>query len=122
MSQRRAIRPIGDRLIVRPSEKKQVTEGGLHLPTGATIESTSRGLVMDAGPGRRDINGNLVPLTVFPGDIVIFPTGAGTEFEVPMDGHNVKLLLMAEEDVFAVDYAVAEEEAEEEKKAGDAAA
>lgn len=92
--------PVADRIIVIEDKPEEVTAGGIHLPTGSRIEETSSGVVAEVGEGRRDINGQLIPLTVKPGDVVIFPRGAGT----PVKGANFEFTIMTEEDLYVILY------------------
>ncbi len=91
------LKPLGDRLVVLPQEQMQMTASGLALPETAK-EKPQQGEVISVGPGRRDENGNRVPMDVAVGDIVLYAKYGGTEVKVGED----KLLILKESDVLAI--------------------
>ena len=91
------LKPMGDRVVVRPSEQEGVTKGGIILPDTAQ-ERPQQGEVVAAGPGRVLENGNRVEMEVKPGDIVIYSKYAGTEVEV----EDEELLVMGINDILAI--------------------
>jgi chaperonin GroES len=91
------IKPLGDRLIVEPIEKEETIAGGLLLPETAK-EKPQQGQVLAAGAGRRDDDGDRIPMDVKEGDKVLFAKYAGTE--IKLDGK--KLLIMKETDVLGI--------------------
>ncbi|RMG78014.1 MAG: co-chaperone GroES [Chloroflexi bacterium] len=91
------IRPLGDRLIVEPIEKEETIAGGLLLPETAK-EKPQQGVVLAAGEGRRDEDGDRIPMDVKVGDKVLFAKYAGTE--IKLDGK--KLLIMKESDILGI--------------------
>ena len=91
------LKPLGDRLVVEPQEREQTTSSGLVLPETAT-EKPQQGKVIAAGPGKRDDDGNRVPLDVSVGDIVLYAKYGGTEVKI----ENQKLLILKETDVLAI--------------------
>lgn len=94
------IEPIGDKILVTPLVKEQkITETGIVLPE-TTNNAPQIGTVVAVGNGRILENGKLMPLTVKAGDKVLFRKFAGTEIE--LDGHDEKLLLMTERDVYGI--------------------
>ena len=72
------IRPVGDRVVVKPAQKEEVTKSGIVIPDTAK-EKPQEGTVVAVGPGRIDDNGNRVPLDVTVGDVVIYSKYGGTE-------------------------------------------
>jgi chaperonin GroES len=90
-------RPLHDRVIVRRVEQDQKTAGGIIIPDTAK-EKPSEGDVLAVGPGARDERGQLVPLTVKPGDRILFGKWSGTE--VKLDGEE--LLIMKETDILGI--------------------
>ena len=92
------IRPLHDRVIVRRVEEEQKTAGGIVLP-GSAQEKPTRGEVLAVGNGRILENGEVRPLDVKVGDIVIFKDGFGVEKQ-KIDGEEV--LIMSESDILAV--------------------
>ena len=91
------LKPLGDRLVVEPQEKEEVTASGLVLPETAK-EKPQQGTVIATGPGRRDDDGDRIPMDVAEGDTVLYAKYAGTEIKV--DGK--KLLILKESDVLAI--------------------
>ncbi|MCC7446240.1 MAG: co-chaperone GroES [Anaerolineae bacterium] len=91
------LRPLGDRVVVEPSEGEEQTAGGILLPETAK-EKPQQGTVLAVGNGRRDDNGKLVEMDVKVNDKVLYAKYAGTEIKV--DGK--KLLILKESDVLAI--------------------
>ena len=73
--------PLEDRVVVKVIEQEEKTSSGIVLPDTAK-ERPSKGKVIAAGPGRYDTEGNLVPMPVKEGDIVVFAKYAGTEIKL----------------------------------------
>ena len=90
------IRPLDDRIVVKPEEAEETTAGGIVLPDSAK-EKPQRGTVVAVGPGRLLDSGNRGALSVEVGDVVIYGKYGGNEVEV--DGHEVKIL--RESDILA---------------------
>ena len=91
------IKPLGDRLLIKPMERQEMTSSGLVLPDTAK-EKPMEGEVMAAGPGGRNNEGERVSLDVQVGDTVLFAKYAGTEYK--SDGSEY--LIIAERDVLAI--------------------
>ena len=83
------IRPLDDRVVVRPTEAEEVTAGGIVLPDSAK-EKPQRGIVIAVGGGRLLDNGTRGELSVAVGDEVIYGKFGGADIEV--DGEEVKIL------------------------------
>ena len=64
------LQPLGDRVVVQPSEEEEVTKGGIILPDTAK-EKPQRGVIIAIGPGRLDEEGKRIPMEVKKGDKVI---------------------------------------------------
>jgi len=90
------IKPLGDRVVVRPKPADEKTESGLYIPDSAK-EKPQKGTIIAIGPGRVE-NGNKIDLTVEEGDEVLYGKYAGTE--VTIDGEE--MLIMRESDIFGV--------------------
>ncbi len=90
-------RPLHDRVLVRRIEQEERTAGGVIIPDTAK-EKPMEGEVIAAGPGARDEKGTLQPLTVKPGDRILFGKWSGTE--VKMEGEE--LLIMKESDILGI--------------------
>ncbi|OPY85395.1 MAG: 10 kDa chaperonin 1 [Syntrophus sp. PtaU1.Bin208] len=89
--------PLHDRVLVIRTENMEKTAGGIIIPDTAK-EKPQEGKVVAAGPGRRDDDGNRIPLNVKEGDRILFGRYAGTE--VKIDG--VEHLIMREDDILGV--------------------
>ena len=91
------LQPLDDRIVVRPNESEETTASGLVIPDTAK-EKPQTGEVLAAGPGRRaETSGELIPLDVKVGDIVVYSKYGGTEYTV--DGEE--LLILTSRDVLA---------------------
>ncbi len=90
------LRPLGDRVVVRPSDREETTKSGIVIPDTAK-EKPQRGTVVAAGEGRRDDDGDRIPLDVQVGDEVIFAKYAGTEFKY----EDQDYLILSEKDILA---------------------
>ena len=91
------LRPLADRVVIRPLGREETTTSGIVLPDTAK-EKPQRGTVIAAGEGRRDDDGNRIPLDVAVGDQVLFAKYAGTDFKL----NDEDLLILAEKDILAV--------------------
>ena len=91
------LQPLGDRVLVRPSEKEERTAGGIMLPDSAR-KRPQEGKVLAVGAGRALKDGKRVALSVKVGDIVVYSKYAGTEVKV--DGDD--LVILDEDSILAV--------------------
>ncbi|NCP87908.1 MAG: co-chaperone GroES [Anaerolineae bacterium CG_4_9_14_3_um_filter_57_17] len=92
-----SIKPLGNRVVVEPIEQEDVTPSGIVLPDTAK-EKPQQGMVLAAGPGERDEDGDRIAMDVKTGDKVLFAKYAGTELK--MDGK--KLLILRETDLLGI--------------------
>lgn len=93
----KSLQPIGDRVIVKPSTREEVTKTGLVLPDTAK-EKPQEGEVLGVGPGRVLDSGQRVTVELKVGDKVIYAKYAGTEYKLEDD----ELLILSERDILAV--------------------
>ena len=91
------IHPVGDRVVVKPAAKEEVTRSGIVIPDTAK-EKPQEGFVVAVGSGKLLDNGNRVPLEIKEGDRVLYAKYGGTEFK--LDGEEY--LVLRESDVLAV--------------------
>ena len=91
------IKPLADRVVIKPSPAEEKTKGGIILPDTAK-EKPVVGEVVAAGPGRRADDGKLVAMELKVGDKVLYGKYSGTE--VTLDGQEY--LIMRESDIFAI--------------------
>lgn len=75
------LRPLGDRIVVKPGKEEEVTKGGIVLPDTAK-KRPREGEVVAVGPGKLLENGQRAALEVSVGDIVIYSEYGGTEITV----------------------------------------
>ena len=93
-----ALKPLDDRIVVKPNEAETQTASGLVIPDTAK-EKPQQGTVLAVGPGRRaDSTGELVPLGINVGDTVLYSKYGGTEVTVGADD----LLVLNGRDVLAI--------------------
>jgi chaperonin GroES len=92
------IRPLGDRVVVKPAEREEKTKGGIFLPDTASKERPQEGTILAVGEGRRDDSGKLIPMNVSAGDKVLFAKYSGTEFKVD----EVEYLILSEKDILGI--------------------
>jgi len=92
-----AIKPLGDRVLVKLLEPKEVKKGGIIIPDTAK-EKPQEGKVIEVGRGKMLEDGKRVPLEVKKGDKVLFETYSGKEIK---EG-NEKYLILSEGDILAV--------------------
>jgi len=98
MAEEFRIRALGDRVIVKPIGREEVTKGGILLPDTVSKERPMEGTVLSVGEGRRDDKGTLVPMNVKVRDRVVFAKYGGTEFKVDDEDY----LIMAEKDILGI--------------------
>lgn len=90
------LEPLGDRVLVRPIEKEEVSKGGIILPDTAK-EKPQEGEITAVGPGKLSDDGERLAMDVKVGDRVIFAKYAGTEVKL----NDEELLIMHESDIMA---------------------
>ena len=91
------LKPLADRVIIKPLPAEERTKGGIIVPDTAK-EKPVMGEVVAVGPGKRGDDGKIVPMEVKAGDKVLYGKYSGTE--VTVDGEEY--LIMRESDVFAI--------------------
>jgi chaperonin GroES len=91
------LRPVGDRVVVKPAAREEVTRSGIVIPDTAK-EKPQEGTVIAVGNGRLLDNGDRAPIDVHEGDRVLFAKYGGTEFK--LDGEEY--LVLKENDILAV--------------------
>src|SRR5438128_12646954 len=90
------LRPLGDRVVVKPLEREEVTKSGIVLPDTAK-EKPQEGEVIAVGPGRTTDEGKRITMELAKGDRVIFAKYAGTEIKLD----ETEYLILRESDVLA---------------------
>ncbi|MFA6281825.1 MAG: co-chaperone GroES, partial [Candidatus Omnitrophota bacterium] len=90
------LKPLGDRVVIKPSESKEQSSGGILLPETAK-EKPQEGKIVAVGTGKKTDDGKVVALSVKVGDLVLYGKYSGTEITV--DGEEY--LMVREEDILA---------------------
>ena len=96
------LKPLADRVIVKPIVKEEVTKGGIVLPDTAK-EKPQEGTVIAVGPGKIDDNGKRMAMDVKVGDTVIYAKYGGTEYKED----DEELMILRESDILAKKSAAA---------------
>ncbi|HLX58125.1 MAG TPA: co-chaperone GroES [Ktedonobacteraceae bacterium] len=91
------IRPVGDRVVVKPAAKEEITKSGIVIPDTAK-EKPQEGTVIAVGSGRMLDNGDRAVMDVREGDRILFAKYGGTEFK--LDGEEY--LVLKENDILAI--------------------
>jgi chaperonin GroES len=91
------LKPLGDRVVIKPSPKEEVTKSGLVIPDTAK-EKPQEGIVLAIGPGKLDEDGKRLPMDVKVGDKVLYAKYAGTEIKLEGEEH----LIVKESDILAI--------------------
>jgi chaperonin GroES len=92
------LKPLNDRVIVKPKDTVEKSKGGVILPDTASKEKPIEGTVIAVGPGKLNDNGERTALEVKKDDQIIFSKYAGTEIKVDDDSY----LILREEDILAI--------------------
>jgi chaperonin GroES len=91
------LKPLGDRLVVRPTPREEMTKSGIVLPDTAK-ERPQEGTILSVGPGRTLDDGTREAMDVSAGQKVLFQKYAGTEFKLDEE----ELLILSQKDVLAI--------------------
>jgi chaperonin GroES len=91
------LRPLGDRVVVKPSAREEMTKSGIVLPDTAK-EKPQEGSILAVGPGRVLDDGKREAMDVKVGQKVLYGKYAGTEFKVDGD----ELLIVSQKDILAI--------------------
>jgi chaperonin GroES len=87
---------LGDRVVIKPSKREEVSKGGIVLPDTAK-EKPQEGEVVAIGPGKMTDDGKRIAMDVKVGDIVVYARYAGTEFKIDEE----ELIVVRESDILA---------------------
>ncbi len=91
------LRPLGDRVVIKPTPREEMTKSGIVLPDTAK-EKPQEGEVLAVGPGKTLDDGSREAMDVSVGNKVLYAKYAGTEFKVDSD----ELLIVSQKDILAV--------------------
>ncbi|HEX3219547.1 MAG TPA: co-chaperone GroES [Candidatus Limnocylindria bacterium] len=92
-----SLKPLGDRLVVQPTPREEMTKSGIVLPDTAK-ERPQEGTILSVGPGRTLDDGSREAMEVQAGQKILFQKYAGTEFKL----EDEELLILSQKDVLAV--------------------
>jgi chaperonin GroES len=90
------LEPLGDRVVIKPSKREEMTKTGLVLPETAK-EKPQEGEVVAIGPGKMTDDGKRIAMDVKVGDVVVYAKYAGTEFKL----EDEELIIVRESDILA---------------------
>jgi chaperonin GroES len=91
------LKPLGDRVVVKPLPREEMTKSGIYLPDTAK-ERPQEGTIIAVGPGRQTDEGKVVAMTLKVGDKVLYAKYAGTEYKQD----DEELLICTEKDVLCI--------------------
>ena len=92
------IRPLRDHILIEPIKEEEKTKAGIFLPDTASKEKSEQGKVIAIGEGKKTDDGKIIPLSVKPGDKVLFSKYGPSEIKVD----DKEYLIAKEEDILAV--------------------
>ena len=92
------IKPLSDHILIEPIKEEEKTKAGIFLPETVSKEKSEQGMVIATGPGKKTDEGKIIPLSVKPGDKVLFQKYGPSEIKV--DGKEY--LIAKEEDILAI--------------------
>ncbi len=104
------LKPLGDKVIVQPIEDDDKLESGLYVPETAK-DKPQRGYVLAVGPGRRDVNGQVIPMDVEVGEEILFAKYAGSSFKFTPDAEEAYIILSSEDIAARIIYSQEEQDA-----------
>ena len=90
------LQPMGDRLVVKPTQSEEKTKSGIYIPDTAK-EKPQEGKVIAVGPGKISDEGKRIPMDVEVGDIIIYAKYGGSEIKLDEE----ELIIMRESDILA---------------------
>lgn len=91
------LKPLGDRILIKPAPKEEKTTSGLYISSGAQ-EKPQRGEVIAVGAGKLDDSGKRIPMDVKPGDQVFYGKYGGNEVKI----NGEEFLLLRSDDIYAI--------------------
>jgi len=92
------IRPLSDHILIEPVKEEEKTKAGIFLPDTASKEKSEEGKVIATGPGKMTDEGKIIPMSVKPGDKVLFTKYGPNKIKVD----DKEYLIAREDDILAV--------------------
>jgi chaperonin GroES len=91
------LKPLGDRVVIKPTPGKEVTKSGIYIPDNAK-EKPQEGTIISIGPGKINDKGVHSPLEVSEGQKILYNKYSGTEFKL----YDEEYLILSEKDILAI--------------------
>ncbi len=91
------IQPLGDRVLVKPTEQKETKRGGIIIPDSAK-EKPQEGLIVAAGKGKTTDEGKVLAMDVKPGDKILYGKYSGSEIKIDDEDY----LIMHQDDILGI--------------------
>jgi chaperonin GroES len=91
------IRPLGEKVLVKPAESKEIKKGGIIIPDTAK-EKPQEGEIIAVGTGKRTEDGKVIALDVKVGDKILFGKYSGTEVKID----DIEYLIMSQDDILGI--------------------
>ncbi|MEK7664290.1 MAG: co-chaperone GroES [Patescibacteria group bacterium] len=92
------IKPLSDHILIEPVKEEEKTKFGILLPETASKEKPEEGIVVAVGPGKKTEDGKIIPVSVIPGQKVLFTKYGPNEIKV----EDKEYLIAREEDILAI--------------------
>jgi chaperonin GroES len=92
------IKPLSDHILIEPIKEEEKTKGGIFLPDTASKEKSETGKIIAIGDGKKTDEGKIIPLSVKPGDKVIFSKYGPSEIKIG----DKEYLIATESDILAI--------------------
>lgn len=92
------IKPLSDHILIEPVKEEEKTSSGIFLPDTASKEKPEEGVVIAVGEGKRAEDGKIIPVSVKPGQKVLFTKYGPTEIKV----EGKEYLIAREDDILAI--------------------
>ncbi len=93
------LKPLGDRVLIKPLVEEEKSKGGILLPDTVSKEKPQVGEVLAIGPGATNKEGKIIPMTVKKGDKVVYAKYSGTDIK---DDNDEDYLILSEKDILAI--------------------
>ena len=92
------IKPLSDHILIEAIKGEEKTKGGILLPETAEKEKSEQGIVIATGPGKRTEDGKIIPMSVMPGQKVLFTKYGPNEIKI----EEKEYLIAREDDILAI--------------------
>ena len=93
------LKPLGDRVLIKPTVEEEKSKGGILLPDTVSKEKPQVGEVLSVGPGATNKDGKMIPMTVKKGEKVVYAKYSGTDIKGDDDEDY---LILSEKDILAI--------------------